>query len=559
MLAGLVTGSVGARGVVDSAHNLSASGPGQVRAASEARVCEFCHTPHNSSPQAALWNRRSPGTTYTPYTSSTAMAAPGQPTGSSVLCLSCHDGTVALGDVLSRNTPIAMAGGSSTIPPGRAKTGTDLRHHHPVSFVYDANLAGRRGELTMPSALPKDIRLDRAGQMQCTSCHDAHDDSFGDFLVMPNSASALCVQCHRKNEWSSSSHGQSGAGWNGQGRNPWPHSDESTVSGNACRNCHETHQTGGGPLLLRHDAEEDNCADCHNGNVAHKDVMASFKQFSSHPVSETARAHDAGESAVISNRHVECSDCHDPHASPTGGARPAGPGAAGRRPKPKVRGVDLNNAEMRPATRGYQVCLRCHGDSPGKGKPRVRRQLDQNNIRLEIQPGNPSFHPIAGPGRNQDVPSLISPLTTQSIMDCVDCHNSSAVGGLDSEPSGPHGSSIEPILALNYETTDNTPESPSAYALCYSCHSRNSILNDESFQGHDLHIREQRTPCSVCHDAHGVSATQGNSTNNSHLINFDTTIVQPNSQGILRYNDQGRYRGSCDLLCHGRDHQTEGY
>jgi hypothetical protein len=106
---------------------------------------------------------------------------------------------------------------------------------------------------------------------------------------------------------------------------------------------------------------------------------------------------------------------------------------------------------------------------------------------------------------------------------------------------------------------DNTPESPSAYALCYSCHSRNSILADESFQGHDLHIREQRTPCSVCHDAHGVSAVQGNPMNNSHLINFDTTIVQPNSAGILRYSDEGRYRGSCDLLCHGRDHQTEGY
>ncbi len=185
----------------------------------------------------------------------------------------------------------------------------------------------------------------------------------------------------------------------------------------------------------------------------------------------------------------------------------------------------------------------------------MRRQLDQNNIRLEIQPGNPSFHPIAGPGRNPDVPSLIAPLSTQSIIDCVDCHDSGASEGA----RGPHGSNIQPILALNYDTTDNTPESPTAYALCYSCHSRNSILNDESFQGHDLHIREQRTPCSVCHDAHGVSATQGNQPNNSHLINFDTTIVQPNSQGLLRYNDEGRYRGSCDLLCHGRDHQTEGY
>ncbi|GAG90125.1 unnamed protein product [marine sediment metagenome] len=142
-------------------------------------------------------------------------------------------------------------------------------------------------------------------------------------------------------------------------------------------------------------------------------------------------------------------------------------------------------------------------------------------------------------------------------MDCVDCHNSNeaASGGAN----GPHGSSFEPILAMNYVTTDNTPESPSAYALCYNCHSRDSILNDESFTEHDKHIRDEDTPCSVCHDAHGVSAVQGNPRNNTHLINFDATIVQPNSQGILSFDDQGRYRGSCDLLCHGKDHQSEAY
>jgi len=112
---------------------------------------------------------------------------------------------------------------------------------------------------------------------------------------------------------------------------------------------------------------------------------------------------------------------------------------------------------------------------------------------------------------------------------------------------------------MNYVTTDNTPESRSAYALCYACHSRDSILNDESFSEHRMHVVDERTPCSVCHDAHGVSAVQGNPRNNSHLINFDTTVVQPNAQGVLRYVDEGRYQGSCDLACHGRDHSTEAY
>lgn len=546
-----------ASSVVNSAHNLSPSGPGAVRAAEEAGVCEFCHTPHMGSPKAALWNRRDPGTTYTPYTSSTAVATPGQPTGSSLLCLSCHDGTVALGDVLNRRAPISMAGAGNTMPPGRGRTGTDLRHHHPISFVYDSSLAGRKGELAMPSSLPREIHLDRAGQMQCTSCHDPHDDSLGDFLVMPNQNSRLCRECHRKEGWSTSEHGQSGATWNGQGRNPWPESKERSVSGNACRNCHETHQTFGGRVLLRNASEEENCGACHNGNVAGKDVMAGFNQFSSHPVTSTALDHDAAESAIATDRHVACSDCHDPHRKPGIGQ---GNGKGQPRRLERITGVDLNRSPVSQSSRDYQVCLRCHGDSPGKKTPKVRRQLDQGNVRLEIQPGNPSFHPIASPGRNQDVPSLISPWTPQSSMGCIDCHNSNSaasVGGIG--PEGPHGSIFDPILSMNYVTTDNTPESPTNYALCYSCHSRDSILRNESFAGHDMHIRAEQTPCSVCHDPHGVSSIQGNSMNNTHLINFDTTVVRSNSQGQLRFMDNGRYRGSCDLSCHGYDHIDENY
>ena len=49
----LAAGAVGAASVVDSAHNLSARGPGTVRAAQEARVCAFCHTTHQASPIVA--------------------------------------------------------------------------------------------------------------------------------------------------------------------------------------------------------------------------------------------------------------------------------------------------------------------------------------------------------------------------------------------------------------------------------------------------------------------------------------------------------------------------
>ena len=89
------------KSVVHSKHNLSARGPGTTRALNEQEVCIFCHTPHNAQPQSALWNRQFPDMHYRIYDSSTTDARIGQPSGPSKMCLSCHDGSVALGNLLS--------------------------------------------------------------------------------------------------------------------------------------------------------------------------------------------------------------------------------------------------------------------------------------------------------------------------------------------------------------------------------------------------------------------------------------------------------------------------
>lgn len=538
-------------GVRDSLHNLSASGPGQTKAVLEGRVCEFCHISHSADPKAPLWARPDSQATYIPYSSSTAVAQPGQPTGTSLLCLSCHDGTIALGQVLNRGQPFSMAGGSDRIR-GKGLTGTDLRDDHPISFEYSASLAASNGELANPATVSEDLRLDRNGELQCTTCHDAHDSPYPKLLHISNIASLICIECHQETGWQQTSHSLSAAAWNGSQPNPWRSSPYTTVSDNGCQNCHVPHNEAGGPRLLIHAAEEDNCVDCHNGNVATDDLEADFSRRSSHPIESTTLVHDPTEPAIADTRHVECVDCHDPHATRASRSRGDVPS--------NVRGVTLTGNETDAAFETYQICLRCHGDSPNQPVPRTLRQDDLNNLRLRIQPDSPSFHPIAGIGRNGNVPSLISPLNEQSIIGCVDCHNSSrarSAGG--SGPEGPHGSAFEPILVRNYETLDNTPESASNYALCYDCHSRDSILNDESFPEHDKHIRGEDTPCNVCHDPHGITSTQGNLTNNSHLINFDTDIVSPNQNGQLRFVDQGDRAGSCDLSCHGEDHDDFNY
>ncbi|MCK5334874.1 MAG: cytochrome c3 family protein, partial [Gammaproteobacteria bacterium] len=224
-------------GVLTTKHNLSTSGPGSIKAGSEQQVCIFCHAPHSAAPMSPLWNRATPGSTYTPYSSSSIIASPGQPTGASLLCLSCHDGTIAIGEILSQADPISMTG-SSMIPQGKTRLGTDLSDDHPVSFVFDNSIVSQNSELVSPSSLTGKVKLDKTGQMQCTSCHDPHDDSNGKFLVMQNTASALCKTCHQKQYWNSSSHSTSNSNWNGQTPNPWPTTSASTVASNACENCH---------------------------------------------------------------------------------------------------------------------------------------------------------------------------------------------------------------------------------------------------------------------------------------------------------------------------------
>ena len=70
--------------VVNSPHDLSARGPGPIRAAREAEICIFCHTPHNAAPQTPLWNRETPTTHYRIYQSSTLDARVDQPSGPSI-------------------------------------------------------------------------------------------------------------------------------------------------------------------------------------------------------------------------------------------------------------------------------------------------------------------------------------------------------------------------------------------------------------------------------------------------------------------------------------------
>ncbi|MCC6676436.1 MAG: hypothetical protein IT436_04770 [Phycisphaerales bacterium] len=511
--------------VVDSPHNLSAAGPGTIRAAGEDQVCIFCHAPHNATPVRPLWNRVMPVEAYSIYTSRALDALPGQPTGTSKMCLSCHDGTIAIGSVVSRDAPILMRGGVTTMPDGHGLIGTDLRDDHPISFRYDGSLVARDVKLRSPTSLPQELKLDPNSELQCTTCHDAHNNARGSFLVMRNAASEMCLSCHNMGTTTITAHTD-------------------------CSACHQPHSAPSGPYLLKRATVTQTCNHCHDGTLpTAADIASELRKFVSH---DTGSAVDpAGAPA----EHSTCTDCHDAHTMSRGaGVSPAVHPNFGR-----VAGVGLSGSAVTAATSEFEVCFKCHADS-STIQPDVPRKIVQNNTRLEFSTSAVSFHPVAGPGRNPEVPSLKPGWTTASTMYCSSCHQSDtarATGG--GGPNGTHGSSIRTLLAARYETFDRTSESAAAYALCYACHDRASILDDASFPSHQKHIVDERTPCSACHDAHGIASFQGNPVNNSNLINFATNIVFPNSAGRLEFRDTGRFRGECFLSCHGREHSPERY
>ena len=198
MIVFFFAGTTFAQTIVGSAHDFS----GETWNAS-GEICITCHTPHNADAtiaDAPLWNHQSTAATFTVYNSGTLDATVGQPDGSSKLCLSCHDGTVAV-DNFGGNTT------GTEVITGDALVGTDLSNDHPVSFVYDAALATTDGGLYDPtttnSGMPAGGTIDDdmliSNKLQCSSCHDVHNGSgVAKLLVKNNNASALCLTCHNK-------------------------------------------------------------------------------------------------------------------------------------------------------------------------------------------------------------------------------------------------------------------------------------------------------------------------------------------------------------------------
>lgn len=207
-------------------------------------ICKPCHTPHNAIETGVtgrLWAHTLSTATYTYHGSRTSPVDGSTTTdgadttitqddmdGASRLCLSCHDGSVALDSFMGKNgASDGMAIGTAGHGEATANLGVDLSNDHPVGFraVYQEN-KGSGGHYyykplaplksapyslkfaTSPTAVPAGS-LDQDGNaiaytnwpsVSCVTCHDVHNGKdLGDGLLRySNEGSGLCLACHVK-------------------------------------------------------------------------------------------------------------------------------------------------------------------------------------------------------------------------------------------------------------------------------------------------------------------------------------------------------------------------
>jgi predicted CXXCH cytochrome family protein len=182
-------------------------------------ICVYCHTPHNrntAAVDAPLWNRQvNAAGGYTLYSSPTIDTTIGQPTGVSLACLSCHDGTIGIDVIVNQPGALGDAGGynpSGTLirdtgdPNFNPRIGTDLSDDHPISMRYagpgGANVDPKFNDLASVKAAGLrffgGVNQADSDTVQCATCHNPHEATNGKFLRIANVSSDLCRTCHIK-------------------------------------------------------------------------------------------------------------------------------------------------------------------------------------------------------------------------------------------------------------------------------------------------------------------------------------------------------------------------
>ncbi len=560
--------------ISNTKHNFSATvAPSETTrdavAVSESQICAFCHTPHGATNEARtpLWNRTLSNATYTPYSSTSLDAIDlGQPEGKSKLCLSCHDGTLALGSVNvlnreelkkeGRSLPFQGTRPDGTIPDGLGETtgftrriGVDLSNDHPISFTFDSAQATRDGELFNPAA-ESHIKERRPGsgppfpqaqhtgvegylpledgQVECITCHDPHirsdDPNEGNIKFlrvnrMQRNAEPvdkqfnadndiICIACHDKAGWVGSAHANRLAAderYEVSAGDLREFPRDTQVWQAACLNCHDPHTVQGSRRILREGTDgpttidpvtgakfkqggehaiEEVCFACHSqdggvlagqGGIGFQvpDVKTDFvtpgnthmplqsaDQRAGREVHSIGTGSDGPEGLTrgqdfvespeklgkgnLMNRHVECTDCHNPHRVAKNrmfNANNAIPDDAGTHPHTPAdiaaNGLTMHSNLASGVLRGITGVEPVYGSAAFGSEP----------ISFTLKRGDP------GTGGRTDVDA---PYVTREYQVCLKCHSNYSYD--TPPPLGLHGGSTPVGTNEMFEYTNQAME-----------------------------------------------------------------------------------------------------
>ena len=403
------------------------------------------------------------------------------------------------------------------------------------------------------------------------------------------------------------------------------HGPYTTTSGD-CQTCHRTHTAKGPNLLTKSSPQSTLCFTCHDGTGANTNVLATYTD-TAVPQNDVADRliyrHDTlaptshtssyvNEFGGVSNRHSECTDCHNPHQAKGTDSTTQPDGVTASSRLAGVSGVSVVNGDAGtsptytflpggavPITREYQLCFKCHSgftklDSNTGWMP-SRYRLDKG---IEFNPKNPSYHPVEAMGRNQTQKmndSLTGPspyrqwtLSLSSVISCANCHSNYQRFNLVNPPSANassplHASNTGGILRQNYRNrvlkVAGEAYKDSDFALCFMCHSNTPFANQTStatnFSLHGKHLGTLRswrgvpgtidTPgagdgiaiCSECHfRQHSTSFPAGTQQiDGSRLVSFAPNVA-PNGTTPITWTRGATGGGSCTLTCHGHSHSS---
>lgn len=183
------------------------------------QLCLTCHTPHFGASTRLLWNHQLSSASFSWEDTTTTTGGTALPTniktwsGSTKNCLSCHDGTVAVGTLY--HDGYTYTGSAPPKITATTVSGQNLQGTHPVAIPYpygglkNSYNQSTTGDLALLSgwnSIPVDVKLftdpnfsapSNRG-LECASCHDPHGTPNPDFLRAPLAGSAICLRCHVK-------------------------------------------------------------------------------------------------------------------------------------------------------------------------------------------------------------------------------------------------------------------------------------------------------------------------------------------------------------------------